>query len=50
MAAVGSVAIAAWEGDIDRQRAHAVLDGKPVPRTADDVDMEITPVAALAKA
>ena len=47
---VATVAIAAWEGDIDRQRAHAVLDGKPVPRTSDDVDMEITPVAALAKA
>lgn len=28
---VATVAIAAWEGDIDRQRAQAVLDGKPVP-------------------
>jgi aerobic C4-dicarboxylate transport protein len=25
---VATVAIAAWEGDIDRERAHAVLDGK----------------------
>jgi aerobic C4-dicarboxylate transport protein len=30
---VATVAIAAWEGDIDRARAHAVLDGEPV---ADD--------------
>ncbi|MDT0139163.1 C4-dicarboxylate transporter DctA [Acidovorax sp. PRC11] len=28
---VATVAIAAWEGDIDRSRAHAVLDGKDVP-------------------
>ncbi len=28
---VATVAIAAWEGDIDRTRAHAVLDGKDVP-------------------
>ena len=27
---VATVAVAAWEGDIDRQRAHAVLDGQPV--------------------
>ncbi len=27
---VATVAVAAWEGDIDRERAHAVLDGKPV--------------------
>jgi len=26
---VAAVAVAAWEGDIDRQRAHAVLDGTP---------------------
>lgn len=26
---VATVAIAAWEGDIDRERAHAVLDGEP---------------------
>lgn len=29
---VATVAIAAWEGDIDRERAHAVLDGRtPTP-------------------
>ena len=27
---VATVAIAAWEGDIDRERARAVLDGEPV--------------------
>lgn len=27
---VATVAIAAWEGDIDRERAHAVLDGQDV--------------------
>jgi aerobic C4-dicarboxylate transport protein len=27
---VATVAVAAWEGDIDRERAHAVLDGKLV--------------------
>jgi len=26
---VATVAVAAWEGDIDRERAHAVLNGKP---------------------
>ena len=28
---VATVAIAAWEGDIDRARAHAVLDGTHSP-------------------
>lgn len=28
---VATVAIAAWEGDIDRERAHAVLDGRTPP-------------------
>ena len=28
---VATVAIAAWEGDIDRERAHAVLDGRSPP-------------------
>ncbi|KAF1023831.1 MAG: Aerobic C4-dicarboxylate transport protein [Paracidovorax wautersii] len=28
---VATVAIAAWEGDIDRERAHAVLDGQALP-------------------
>jgi aerobic C4-dicarboxylate transport protein len=27
---VATVAVAAWEGDIDRQRAHAVLNGEPL--------------------
>jgi len=31
---VATVAIAAWEGDIDRERAHAVLDGRDVPEDA----------------
>jgi aerobic C4-dicarboxylate transport protein len=28
---VATVAIASWEGDIDRERAHAVLDGRWSP-------------------
>ena len=36
---VATVAIAAWEGDIDRERAHAVLDGRPVPLSEDDADV-----------
>ena len=36
---VATVAIAAWEGDIDRERAHAVLDGQPVPPSEDDADV-----------
>jgi len=36
---VATVAVAAWEGDIDRERAHAVLDGKPVPPSEDDADV-----------
>ncbi|MEJ8839639.1 C4-dicarboxylate transporter DctA [Ramlibacter sp. AN1133] len=39
---VATVAIAAWEGDIDRERAHAVLDGRPVPPTEDDADVAPT--------
>jgi len=31
---VATVAIAAWEGDIDRERAKAVLDRRPVPPAA----------------
>ncbi|TAM42696.1 MAG: C4-dicarboxylate transporter DctA [Burkholderiaceae bacterium] len=38
---VATVVVAAWEGDIDRERAHAVLDGRQVPATADDIDVEI---------
>ena len=34
------VAIAAWEGDIDRERAHAVLDGKLV---IEDDEVEVLP-------
>lgn len=41
---VATVAIAAWEGDIDRERAHAVLDGRPVPPTEDDLDVATVPV------
>ena len=45
---VATVAIAAWEGDIDRERAHAVLDGRPVAATEDDADVIIEPVPARA--
>ena len=34
---VATVAIAAWEGDIDRERAHAVLDRRAAPSDEDDV-------------
>ena len=39
---VATVAVAAWEGDIDRSRAHAVLDGLALPET--DVDTDAGPV------
>ena len=42
---VATVAVATWEGDIDRERAHAVLDGKLV--IADD---EAEPMAVPAPA
>ncbi|SFU83343.1 aerobic C4-dicarboxylate transport protein [Polaromonas sp. YR568] len=45
---VATVAVAAWEGDIDRERAHAVLDGRYVPPTEDDMDVEVTAVPAKA--
>ena len=32
---VATVVIAAWEGDIDRERAHAVLNGTYNEETAD---------------
>jgi len=35
---VATVAIAAWEGDIDRERAHAVLDGRELPASDADLD------------
>jgi aerobic C4-dicarboxylate transport protein len=47
---VATVAIAAWEGDIDRERAHAVLDGQHVPPTEDDLDVVVGPIAIPAKA
>jgi aerobic C4-dicarboxylate transport protein len=47
---VATVAVAAWEGDIDRERAHAVLDGKPVPPTEDDADVIVTGVPVPARA
>ena len=40
---VATVVVAAWEGDIDRERAQAVLDGKFVP---DPDDMTQVPAAA----
>ena len=36
---VATVAIAAWDGDIDRERAHAVLDGRAIEPTEDDLDV-----------
>ena len=35
---VATVAIAAWEGDIDRERAHAVLDGRVQPQNDEEAD------------
>lgn len=43
---VATVAVAAWEGDIDRERAAAVLDGRPVTESADDADVELSRGAA----
>jgi aerobic C4-dicarboxylate transport protein len=40
---VATVAIAAWEGDIDRVRAHATLDGR-LPATIDDGLIDEPPV------
>jgi aerobic C4-dicarboxylate transport protein len=40
---VATVAIAAWEGDIDRERAHAVLDGRYSPD--DEPLAEVEPAA-----
>ena len=47
---VATVAVAAWEGDIDRERAHAVLDGTPLPPTEDDADAAITPPPLASRA
>jgi aerobic C4-dicarboxylate transport protein len=45
---VATVAVATWEGDIDRERAHAVLDGRYVPPAEDDMEIEVTAVPAKA--
>lgn len=45
---VATVAVAAWEGDIDRERAHAVLDDRYVPPAEDDMDIEVSAVPAKA--
>ena len=47
---VATVAVAAWEGDIDRERARAVLDGQPVAPTEDDADVAGAPVGVPARA
>jgi aerobic C4-dicarboxylate transport protein len=47
---VATVAVAAWEGDIDRERAHAVLDGRPLPATPEDADAEDVAGAVPARA
>ena len=44
---VATVAVAAWEGDIDRQRAHAVLDGKP-HEVLDIEEDSVPPAVAVA--
>ena len=41
---VATVAIAAWEGDIDRERAHAVLDGRlaaPIDEAGDELAVAV---------
>ncbi|MDZ5460277.1 C4-dicarboxylate transporter DctA [Azohydromonas lata] len=44
---VATVAVAAWEGDIDRKRAHAVLDGRvPTEETIANADEDTPPAAA----
>lgn len=45
---VATVVVAAWEGDIDRARAHAVLDQRPVPLTEDDIDSTTAAIPAPA--
>ena len=48
---VATVAIAAWEGDIDRSRAHAVLDGtyspEDEPLSMDGLDVPNAPAMAV---
>ncbi len=36
---VATVVIAAWEGDIERERAHAILDGQILPITEDELEV-----------
>ena len=43
---VATVAVAAWEGDIDRERAHAVLNGKPY-EVYDIEEESVPPVVAV---
>lgn len=43
---VATVAVAAWEGDIDRERAHAVLNGEP-HEVLDIEDEPILPAPAV---
>ena len=43
---VATVAVAAWEGDIDRERAHAVLNGKP-HEVLDIEEDSLPPVGAM---
>ena len=47
---VATVVVAAWEGDIDRERAHAVLNGEIVPATEDDLDVTTQGAPVLVKA
>ena len=47
---VATVAVAAWEGDIDRERAHAVLDGTWTPDDATTADAPVATSAATATA
>ena len=45
---VATVVVAAWEGDIDRERAHAVLDGRMTPLIDGDAGASTAPVSARA--
>ena len=38
---VATVVVAAWEGDIYRMRAHAVLDGRLTPSSEGELDVEV---------
>ena len=43
---VATVAIAAWEGDIDRERAHAVLNGTHSPEDEPLAEPEVASTVA----